>query len=131
MNFDTGGENGLHNVARTRGPQRNRQDGPTAQKTLRPGEGIGSNYWDLRLSAANGWRRLLLRRAAGLGEPRRTHCAGAAVVRATGPRLHPADLRNHALEVKEYGTKRFWTVAPAASALSTSTTPCMIMIHLP
>ena len=81
------------------------------KKAIVPGEGIGSNYWDLLpfggedalgtiyyydalLDLAN-WRNRSRRIRSGAWPP--------APMRSI-----PSDLRRHAQEVKEYGTQRFW-----------------------
>jgi hypothetical protein len=76
-----------------------------------PGEGIGSNYWDIlpfggedALATVYYYDTLL--KLAELEQEIAAHpqwniAAGAGA-------MDPADLRRHAREVKEYGTRRFW-----------------------
>jgi hypothetical protein len=84
------------------------------QKVIVPGEGIGSNYWDLlpfggedALATVYYYDAVL--DLADLEEQivkRPQWCV------ATGAEaFDPADLRNHAREVKAYGTQRFWNTA--------------------
>ncbi|HPO17518.1 MAG TPA: hypothetical protein PLI09_29060 [Candidatus Hydrogenedentes bacterium] len=81
------------------------------QKVIVPGEGIGSNYWDIlpfggedALATIYYYDTLL--DLADLEEqivkyPQWCIATGAEA-------FDPADLRKHAQEVKDYGTKRFW-----------------------
>ncbi len=81
------------------------------KKTLLRGEGIGSNYWDLlpfggedALATIYYYDALLdlaELEAAILAHPEWCVATGADA-------FDPADLRQHAQEVREYGTKRFW-----------------------
>jgi hypothetical protein len=81
------------------------------QKVIIPGEGIGSNYWDLMPfggedALATVYYYDALQDLAELeeqisGHPQWSVAAGADA-------FDPADLRRHAGEVKDYGTRRFW-----------------------
>jgi hypothetical protein len=81
------------------------------QKVVIPGEGIGSNYWDLlpfggedALATVYYYDALLDLadlEASILAHPEWNVTTGADA-------YDPADLRRHAQEVKAYGTKRFW-----------------------
>lgn len=81
------------------------------QKVVIPGEGIGSNYWDLlpfggedALATVYYYDALLDLadlEASILAHPEWNVTTGADA-------YDPADLRRHAQEVKDYGTKRFW-----------------------
>ncbi len=81
------------------------------KKVIVPGEGIGSNYWDLlpfggedALASIYYYDALL--DLAELEEEIVKHPQWCI---ATGSEaFDPADLRKHAQEVKDYGTKRFW-----------------------
>jgi hypothetical protein len=81
------------------------------KKAIIPGEGIGSNYWDIlpfggedALATVYYYDTLL--DLANLEEQITQHpewnVAGGADA------FDPADLRQHAGEVRDYGTKRFW-----------------------
>jgi hypothetical protein len=81
------------------------------KKTVLPGEGIGSNYWDLlpfggEDALATIYYYDALRDLAELEQQIAAHpqwnIAGGADA------FDPADLRRHAAEVKDYGTQRFW-----------------------
>ena len=82
-----------------------------SRKQIIAGEGIGSNYWDLlpfggedALATIYYYDTLL--DLAGLEE---AIAANAHWNIAGGADAYdPADLRRHAREVKDYGTKRFW-----------------------
>jgi glycosyl hydrolase family 65 len=79
-------------------------------KTVIPGNGIGSNYWDLlpfggEDALATIYFRDALLDLAEIEEAIAAHpewCVSGADA------FDPADLRQHARELKEYGTKRFW-----------------------
>jgi hypothetical protein len=81
------------------------------KKTIRHGEGIGGNYWDLlpfggEDSLATIYYYDAVLDMAEIEEaiarnPQWTMPKGADV-------FNPADLRKHAAEVRDYGTKRFW-----------------------
>jgi hypothetical protein len=81
------------------------------QKEIVPGEGIGSNYWDLlpfggedALATIYYYDTLL-----DLAELEEQIVAHPQWCVATGAEaFEPADLRRHAQEVKDYGTRRFW-----------------------
>jgi hypothetical protein len=81
------------------------------QKEIVPGEGIGSNYWDLlpfggedALATIYYYDTLL-----DLAELEEQIVAHPQWCVATGAEaFEPADLRSHAQEVKDYGTRRFW-----------------------
>ena len=81
------------------------------KKTIVPGEGIGSNYWDLlpfggedALATIYYYDTLL-----DLAELEAQISAHPQWCVATGAdAFDPADLRQHAQEVKGYGSKRFW-----------------------
>jgi hypothetical protein len=84
------------------------------QKRLVPGNGIGSNYWDLlpfggedALATVYYYDTLL--KLADLEEQIRNHPEWN--VHTGADAYDPADLRAHAQEVKDYGTKRFWNPA--------------------
>jgi len=84
------------------------QDG---KKVVIPGEGIGSNYWDLlpfggedALATIYYYDAVL--DLAGLEEQIVGHPQWCVATGAEA--FNPADLRKHAQEVKDYGTKRFW-----------------------
>ena len=81
------------------------------KKVVVPGEGIGSNYWDLlpfggedALATIYYYDALL--DMADLEEQISRHPEWCIATGADA--FDPADLRRHASEVKEYGTKRFW-----------------------
>jgi len=81
------------------------------KKVVVVGEGIGSNYWDLlpfggedALATIYYYDALL-----DLAELEQQVAAHPEWCVATGAdAFDPADLRRHAREVKDYGTKRFW-----------------------
>jgi hypothetical protein len=80
------------------------------QKRLHPGRGIGNNYWDLLpfggedcLASIYFYDTLL--DLASLEEQIAAHPQWTL---PTLMAFDPADLRNHAQEIKDYGTKRFW-----------------------
>lgn len=84
---------------------------PDGQKEIIQGEGIGSNYWDLlpfggedALATVYYYDALL--DLADIEEQVRIHSQWCVAVGAEA--FDPADLRNHAREVKDYGTRRFW-----------------------
>jgi hypothetical protein len=81
------------------------------KRVLVRGEGIGSNYWDLlpfggedALATIYYYDALL--KLAGLEEQIAAHPQWN--VTAGADAFDPADLRRHAREVKDYGTRRFW-----------------------
>jgi hypothetical protein len=81
------------------------------KKTIVPGEGIGSNYWDLlpfggEDALATIYYYDALKDLADLEEGIAKHPEWDIAVGADA--FDPADLRKHAQEVKEYGTNRFW-----------------------
>ena len=81
------------------------------QKVIVPGEGIGGNYWDLlpfggEDALATVYYYDTLRDLADLEEQIVTHPQWCVATGAEA--FDPADLRNHAQEVKDYGTRRFW-----------------------
>lgn len=81
------------------------------KKVIVPGEGIGSNYWDLlpfggEDALATIYYYDAIRDLAELEEQISVHPLWRV---ATGTdAFDPADLRRHAGEVKDYGTRRFW-----------------------
>lgn len=83
-------------------------------KTIVPGEGVGSNYWDLlpfggEDALATIYYYDALRDLAELEEA--VSALGDAAGDAAGAdraAYDPADLRRHAEEVKAYGGERFW-----------------------
>jgi hypothetical protein len=81
------------------------------KKVIMPGEGIGSNYWDLlpfggEDALATIYYYDALRDLAELEEQISVHPHWGV---ATGPEAFDReDLRRHAAEVKDYGTRRFW-----------------------
>jgi len=85
------------------------------KKVVLPGEGVGSNYWDLlpfggEDALATIYFHDMLLDLAELEEEIAAHpewCVAEWCV-AGADAFDPADLRRHAREVKEYGTKRFW-----------------------
>ena len=99
----------LHYLARPRGRSGVRYAG--RKKVVVRGEGIGSNYWDLlpfggedALATVYYYNTLL-----DLAELEEQVTAHPQWNIATGAdAFGPADLRQHAGEVKEYGGKRFW-----------------------
>jgi hypothetical protein len=81
------------------------------KKVVLPGEGIGSNYWDLlpfggedALATIYYFDALL--DLAELEEAILLHPEWAVATGADA--FDPVELRRHAGEVKDYGTKRFW-----------------------
>jgi hypothetical protein len=84
---------------------------PDGQKQIVRGEGIGGNYWDLlpfggedALATIYYYDTLL--KLAELEAQIAAHPEWGIAVSADA--FDPADLRQHAQAVKEYGTKRFW-----------------------
>ena len=84
---------------------------PDGEKTIIPGEGIGSNYWDLlpfggedALATIYYYDTLL--DLADLEEQIQEHPQWCIATGAEA--FDPGDLRAHAQEVKQYGGKRFW-----------------------
>lgn len=81
------------------------------QKSILPGEGIGSNYWDLlpfggedalaTIYYYDALLKLAQVEAEIVNHPQWCISTGAEA-------FHPEALRTHAREVKEYGTGRFW-----------------------
>ncbi len=85
--------------------------GADGKKVIVRGEGIGSNYWDILPFGGEDALATVYYYDALL----RLACLEEQIVRhpqwciATGAEaFDPADLRSHAREVKDYGTKRFW-----------------------
>lgn len=83
------------------------------QKTIVPGEGIGSNYWDLlpfggedALASAYYYDTLL--DLASLEEQIGAHPEWQV---SSADAYEPADLRRHARQVREYFRQRFWNEA--------------------
>jgi len=81
------------------------------QKVVIPGEGIGSNYWDIlpfggEDALATVYYYDTLADLAELEEEIAAHPEWN--VATGGDAFDPADLRRHAQEVKDYGTQRFW-----------------------
>ena len=81
------------------------------KKVVVPGEGIGSNYWDIlpfggedALATIYYYDTLL--KLADLEEQIAAHPEWNVATGADA--FDPADLRKHAQEVKDYGDKRFW-----------------------
>jgi hypothetical protein len=84
------------------------------KKQIVAGEGIGGNYWDLlpfggedALATIYYYDALL--DLADLEERIRAHPEWSVAIGADA--FDPADLRQHAQAVKDYGTKRFWNQA--------------------
>ncbi len=84
------------------------------KKTVVPGVGIGSNYWDIlpfsgedALATVYYYDTLL--DLANLEEQITRHPQWCVATGAEA--FDPADLRSHAQEVKNFGTKRFWNSA--------------------
>lgn len=84
---------------------------PDGQKEIIPGEGIGSNYWDLlpfggedALATVYYYDALL--DLADIEEQVRKYPQWCVAVGSEA--FDPAELRNHAHEVKTYGNQRFW-----------------------
>ncbi len=89
------------------------------KKQIIRGEGIGGNYWDLlpfggedALATIYYYDTLL--DLADIEEQIAAHPEWGIATGADA--FDPADLRQHAQAVKDYGTKRFWNSRPAASA---------------
>ncbi|MGA2032360.1 MAG: glycosyl hydrolase family 65 protein [Thermoguttaceae bacterium] len=81
------------------------------KRVVLPGEGIGSNYWDLlpfggEDALASVYYYAALLDLAALEEQIASHPQWN--IAAGADAFDPADLRTHARQVKEYGTKRFW-----------------------
>lgn len=98
------GHEGRSGVRRTAG----------GEKVIVPGEGIGSNYWDLlpfggedALATIYYYDAVL--ELAELEEQILAHPQWCVATGAEA--FDPADLRDHAAEVKAYGTQRFWNPA--------------------
>lgn len=81
------------------------------KKVIVPGEGIGSNYWDLLPFGGEDALGTIYYYDA-LGDLAELEAAIAAHpewnVAGGADAFDAADLRRHAQEVKDYGTKRFW-----------------------
>lgn len=84
------------------------------QKHVIPGNGVGSNYWDIlpwggedALATVYYYDTLL--KLAAVEEQVGRHPDWN--IPAGADAYDPADLRSHAQEVKDYGTKRFWNPA--------------------
>ena len=85
--------------------------GTDGAKTILPGEGIGSNYWDLlpfggEDALASIYYYDALRDLADLEEQILKHPQWCVASGADA--FDPAELRAHAQRVKDYGTQRFW-----------------------
>lgn len=81
------------------------------RKVIVPGEGIGGNYWDILPFGGEDLQATIyyydsLQDLAELEEQIARHPQWNIASGADA--FDPADLRNHAQEVKAYGTKRFW-----------------------
>ena len=81
------------------------------KKEIVEGEGIGSNYWDLLPfggfdALATIYYYDALKKLATLEEEITKHPQWG--IPTGGDAFDPSDLRTHAQEVKNYGTKRFW-----------------------
>jgi hypothetical protein len=81
------------------------------KKQVVPGEGIGSNYWDLlpfggEDALATIYYYDALEDLADLEGAIAAHPEWCVATGADA--FDPADLRRHAAEVKDYGTRRFW-----------------------
>lgn len=82
-------------------------------KVVIPGEGVGSNYWDLlpfggEDALATIYLHDTILDLAEIEEEVKAHpewCVSSADA------FDPADLRRHAAEVREHGTRRFWNEA--------------------
>ena len=81
------------------------------KKIILPGEGIGSNYWDLMpfggqdpLASIYYYDALL--NLAELEEQISRHPQWC--INSSANMFDPADLREHAIQVKNYGSQRFW-----------------------
>lgn len=83
----------------------------TGEKIITPGQGIGSNYWDLlpcggedALATIYYYDALL-----DLADVEEAILLHPQWCMATGAEaFNPSDLRSHAAQVKEYGNRRFW-----------------------
>ncbi|BBO33075.1 hypothetical protein [Lacipirellula parvula] len=85
-------------------------------KTVVPGEGVGSNYWDLlpfggEDALATVYYYDALHDLAALEEAIAQHPEWQIPSDAQPAAYDPADLRRHAEEVKAYGSERFWNAA--------------------
>jgi hypothetical protein len=81
------------------------------KKVIVPGEGVGSNYWDiLPFGGEDALATIYYYDAlVDLADLEQEVAAHPEWNIATGAdAFDPADLRKHAQEVKDYGTKRFW-----------------------
>jgi hypothetical protein len=83
------------------------------RKQVIPGEGIGSNYWDLlpfggEDALATIYYYDTLQKLADLEEQIKARPQWTIATGAGADAYDPADLRNHAAEVRAYGQKRFW-----------------------
>jgi hypothetical protein len=81
------------------------------KKVIIPGEGIGSNYWDLlpfggQDALATIYYYDALLDLAKLEEQITAHPQWCVATGADA--FDPAELRHHAQQVKSYGTRRFW-----------------------
>jgi hypothetical protein len=81
------------------------------KKVIVPGQGIGSNYWDLlpfggEDALATIYYFDAVRDLADLEEQIAAHPEWCIATGADA--FDPVDLRQHAQEVKDHGTKRFW-----------------------
>ena len=116
----------LHDLARPRRPQR-RPRTVDGKKQVIPGEGIGSNYWDLlpfggedALATIYYYDTLLKPGGPGGADhrpPRMERRPGADA-------FDPTDLRQHAQRSKTTATSASGTKRPAASEPSISTACC-------
>jgi hypothetical protein len=93
------GHEGLSGVVWTKG-----------KKQIVPGQGIGSNYWDLlpfggEDALATVYYYNALQKLADLEEEIQRHTGWNVDVKGA---YDPADLRQHAAEVKSYFDRRFW-----------------------
>ncbi len=84
-------------------------------KTIVPGEGVGSNYWDLlpfggEDALATVYYYDSLRDLAELEEAIAAHPEWSIADGSTEAPYNAADLRRHADEVKAYGGERFWNM---------------------
>lgn len=85
-------------------------------KKVVPGEGVGSNYWDLlpfggEDALATVYYYDTLRDLAALEEAIVQHPEWQILSEAQPAAYDPNDLRRHAEEVKGYGGERFWNAA--------------------
>ncbi|MHB1034322.1 MAG: glycosyl hydrolase family 65 protein [Pirellulales bacterium] len=80
------------------------------KKVIVPGEGIGSNYWDLLpFGGEDALATIYYYDALGdLADLEEQIAAHPEWNIAAADAFEPGDLRRHAQEVKDYGTKRFW-----------------------